>query len=385
MKFSVLLPTRNGGPYLADCIKSILDQSYEDMELIISDNANTDETPEVITSFSADPRVKTLRTDKPVSVIENWNNTLYASSGDYVLMIGDDDYLLPGYFKKMEAIIEKYDQPEGITCSGYRFIAPNSLEGNPTSFYSDPYFDFDSDLKSEGLLKPGMAHSIVKDMFRFKVRVPLNTLPHLWSREAIDRVEGDIFRPPYPDHYALNSLLLKAKSWVFVPDQLFIISLTPQSYGHYVFSGNEQSEGNNYLGISTNFEGRLPGNELVNNQHVWLNLLKENHKNFLGDIKICRRNYVRRQIYFWYCQCRYGTMPLKEMAKLLGKLTPLDWLGLCSITWDPKSWKMLGALIKLFKSSKVEAFYYGPRFLDGISTVKEFADWIIKKNATEKG
>ena len=76
MKFSILLPTRNGGRYLANCINSVLGQSYEDLELIIFDNANTDATPDIIASFSNDPRIKAFRTDKPVSVIENWNNTL---------------------------------------------------------------------------------------------------------------------------------------------------------------------------------------------------------------------------------------------------------------------------------------------------------------------
>ena len=61
MKFSVLLPTRNGGPYIENCILSILEQGYDDMELVISDNANTDKTPEIIRQFVGDSRVKTMR------------------------------------------------------------------------------------------------------------------------------------------------------------------------------------------------------------------------------------------------------------------------------------------------------------------------------------
>ena len=255
------------------------------MELIVSDNANTDDTPKIIASFSGDHRLKAIRNEKLVSVIDNWNNALYASSGDYVLMMGDDDFLLPGYFKRLEEIIEKYDQPEGITYNGYRYIFPTAIDNNPHSYYSDPYFDFDSPLKEEGLLTLGVAHSIVRDMFNFNVRVPLNTLPHLWSRKAINRVDGDIFRPPYPDHFALNSLLLKAKNWVFLPEKLFIIGVTPNSYGHYVFSNDEQDKGSDYLGIDSDFEGHLPGNELVNNQHVWLMLLKENFKEYLEGVE----------------------------------------------------------------------------------------------------
>ena len=48
MKFSVLLPTRNGEKYLKTCIQSILDQTYDDMELIVFDNANTDGSAHII-------------------------------------------------------------------------------------------------------------------------------------------------------------------------------------------------------------------------------------------------------------------------------------------------------------------------------------------------
>ena len=43
MKFSVLLPTRNGGDFLKNTIRSILEQDHDDFELVISDNANTDD------------------------------------------------------------------------------------------------------------------------------------------------------------------------------------------------------------------------------------------------------------------------------------------------------------------------------------------------------
>ena len=110
MKFSVLLPTRNGEKYLKTCIQSILDQTYDDMELIVFDNANTDGSALIIESLAKDKRLKHYKTQAVVSVTENWNNALNKSSGDYVLMIGDDDYLLPGFFEKMELIIDRNNE-----------------------------------------------------------------------------------------------------------------------------------------------------------------------------------------------------------------------------------------------------------------------------------
>ena len=107
MKFSVLLPTRNGGPYLRGCISSVLDEDYDDMELVVCDNANVDETQEVLASFSNDHRLKVLRTEEVLSVTDNWNKVYQASSGDYILMLGDDECLIPGYFDVLEKILEE--------------------------------------------------------------------------------------------------------------------------------------------------------------------------------------------------------------------------------------------------------------------------------------
>ena len=122
MKYSVLLPTRDGGRYLSNVIHSILDDPYEDMELVVSDNANTDETPQILASFSGDPRLNATRQEKFVPVHENWNHALNKSSGDYILMLGDDDYMLPGYFEKMDKVLERYDYPECVTYNLHTFI-----------------------------------------------------------------------------------------------------------------------------------------------------------------------------------------------------------------------------------------------------------------------
>ena len=66
MRFSILLPTRNGDNFLDNCIRSILEQDHADFELIISDNANTDATPDIIRTFSSDPRLTVVHQKKPI-------------------------------------------------------------------------------------------------------------------------------------------------------------------------------------------------------------------------------------------------------------------------------------------------------------------------------
>ncbi len=377
MKFSVLLPTRNGEKYLKTCIQSILDQSYDDMELIVFDNANTDGSGLIIESFSNDNRMKHYKSQTVVSVTENWNNALKKSSGDYVLMIGDDDYLLPGFFEKMELIIERNNEPDGITYNGYSFVYPGVIKDSRTSFYSDPHFQYEEHLDRERLLPSYFLKSIVESMFSFRPRVPLNALPHLWSRKVINRLEGDLFRAPYPDHFALNSLLLKAKSWVFSPEKLYIVGVTPKSYGTLVFDSQEQEKAKNYLGIDDDFPGKLPGNPLINNMHVWLELLKESYPDSLEKINISRLNYVKHQVYFWISQYRLKVISFGSLLKLFRRLSFVDMIKLISVLWDKKSLQSMHMLITKRKLSAVETFYYGPKPLKDINDAKELCDKVI--------
>lgn len=377
MKFSVLLPTRNGAKYLKTCIQSILNQSYDDMELIVFDNANTDGSGLIIESFSNDNRMKHYKSQTVVSVTENWNNALNKSSGDYVLMIGDDDYLLPGFFKKLELIIERNNEPDGITYNGYSFVYPGVIKDSRTSFYSDPHFQYEEYLDRERLLPNYFLKSIVESMFSFRPRVPLNALPHLWSRKVINRLEGDLFRAPYPDHFALNSLLLKAKSWVFSPEKLYIVGVTPKSYGTLVFDSQEQEKAKNYLGIDDDFPGKLPGNPLINNMHVWLELLKESYPDSLEKINISRSNYVKHQVYFWISQYRLKVISFGSLLKLFRRLSFVDMIKLISVLWDKKSLQSMRMLITKRKLSAVETFYYGPKPLKDINDAKELCDKVI--------
>jgi glycosyltransferase involved in cell wall biosynthesis len=380
MKFSVLLPTRNGGKYLKSCIESVLSQDYKDMELIVFDNANTDNTAEVVNSYSDDQRLKYYRTDSVVSVTDNWNNALKKSSGDYVLMMGDDDFLLPGYFDTLYKIIKENDFPDGISYFGYSFIYPDAVD-NTVGYYSDPHYDYEKKLINSGKTTKNQLKSIVYDMFKFKNRVPLNTLPHIWSRKVINRVDGELFRPPYPDHFALNAIFLQANSWVFSKEKLYIIGVTPKSYGHYVFSDNDQKGGEDYLGISGDFPGQLPGSALINNMYVWLKLLKDNYPDYLGDVQISRNGYVRHQLHYWISQYRHGSLGRKDLFHLLGLLTLKDKLGLISAIWDKRSILALYAMLKIRNPSKIDTFYYGPQQLKGVLTSSDLYNKVVKKKA----
>ena len=82
-RFSVLLPTRNGGAQVEGAIRSVLESPREDIELVVSDNASTDATPDIVAQFGDDPRLNAVRQTEGLDVTENWNACLerVAASG----------------------------------------------------------------------------------------------------------------------------------------------------------------------------------------------------------------------------------------------------------------------------------------------------------------
>jgi len=113
MKISVIIPTRERASYLGASIRTALDIDDPDLEVIVADNASTDNTAEVIANQD-DPRLISLPCDNRVSMRENFNRALAASTGDYVVFIGDDDAILTGQFRFLRRILETH-KPDGVT------------------------------------------------------------------------------------------------------------------------------------------------------------------------------------------------------------------------------------------------------------------------------
>ncbi|MFA6433316.1 MAG: glycosyltransferase family A protein [Elusimicrobiales bacterium] len=104
--FSVLIPTRNRARLLAYAVESVLDQDFTDFEVVINDNASSDATRETVAGFS-DPRIKYAGSSRFLLTHENWNACYDRALGEYLLVLGDDDMLLPGALAQTAAVIKE--------------------------------------------------------------------------------------------------------------------------------------------------------------------------------------------------------------------------------------------------------------------------------------
>jgi glycosyltransferase involved in cell wall biosynthesis len=94
-KVSIMIPTYNRAHFLAEAIESALMQDYPNLEVIVSDNASTDNTRECVQRYLTDPRFRYYRNDENLGSSANYERLLYEyAAGVYGQYLTDDDVLL---------------------------------------------------------------------------------------------------------------------------------------------------------------------------------------------------------------------------------------------------------------------------------------------------
>jgi glycosyltransferase involved in cell wall biosynthesis len=123
---SVGLPVYNGERYLRDALASLLRQDFQDFELIISDNASTDGTPEICRQFAnRDRRVRYFRNDANIGANPNFNRTLELARAPLFRWAAHDDLVEPTYLSSCISMLES--SPRAVLChSLVQIIGPDS-------------------------------------------------------------------------------------------------------------------------------------------------------------------------------------------------------------------------------------------------------------------
>lgn len=99
---SIVLPTYNGSRYLQQSVQSVIDQNYSNWELIIVDDASTDDTPQIITELvPRDERIRVIRNDTNKKLPGALNVGFKYATGDFLTWTSDDNLYYPDAIKEM--------------------------------------------------------------------------------------------------------------------------------------------------------------------------------------------------------------------------------------------------------------------------------------------
>ncbi|HEX7442669.1 MAG TPA: glycosyltransferase family 2 protein [Acidimicrobiales bacterium] len=108
---SVVLPTHNRSDWLDRAATSVLSQDVDRLELIIVDDASTDQTPAVTERLERDPRVRVVRNSQPLGPGGSRNRGIAKAEGDLLGFCDDDDAWLPG---AAAVVLEQFDHDPSV-------------------------------------------------------------------------------------------------------------------------------------------------------------------------------------------------------------------------------------------------------------------------------
>jgi glycosyltransferase involved in cell wall biosynthesis len=133
-RVSIGVPVYNGGRFLERALQCLVSQTFSDIEIIISDNASTDNTSEIIERFSAiDSRIRVIRQPVLIEAIENFNAVVKEAAGEFFMWAASDDEWEPKWIEKLLAEMQDPSvclafghlvniDKDGVVIKKYKFI-----------------------------------------------------------------------------------------------------------------------------------------------------------------------------------------------------------------------------------------------------------------------
>ncbi len=142
---TIAIPTYNRKDKLKLCLQYILEQSEgrDDIEILVSDNCSSDGTEELMKTIAEkNPKINYCRNSENIGPDRNFLNCYEKATGDYILLLGDDDMLLPGGIERIISSIEK--KPVAV------FLNTSGLTGTNPISYTAPRFEDVGDIVFDG-------------------------------------------------------------------------------------------------------------------------------------------------------------------------------------------------------------------------------------------
>ncbi len=252
-KITVVIPTRERFETLQRSILTVMNQNYDNLQIIVSDNFSLDRTEEFVRSLK-DERIRYLNTGERISMSRNWEFALSHVDTGWVTIIGDDDGLLPGSVRKLADIVGMNDTT-AVRSSVCSYVWP-SLMGDGFGRLGVPLQSGCELRNSQEWLQKVL-----------RGRVGYRQLPMLYNGgyvnvsvlKEIKRRTGSIYRSCVPDVYSAISIASTVEKYIYSHEPLAINGASRHSTGTSYFSTERQTTESPAQVFAT--EGNIPFHE----------------------------------------------------------------------------------------------------------------------------
>lgn len=139
-KVSIVLPTYNGEQYIAQSIDSILEQTFQDWELIVVDDCSTDNTATIIKGYTdRDTRIRVIRNVENQKLPKSLNIGFADAKGEYLTWTSDDNMYLPQAIEVMYNYLER-ERSLYMVCAAMDIVDDNGTHIKESEKYDDAMF-----------------------------------------------------------------------------------------------------------------------------------------------------------------------------------------------------------------------------------------------------
>jgi glycosyltransferase involved in cell wall biosynthesis len=315
---SILLPTVNPNERVVSIISELLECKQTNFELVVSLNAPS-QSLELQRRHESDKRLVISIEPERLNVADNWTKVVEKSSGKYLWLIGDDDYILCEQLLQVLVLLER-EKLDCLSFNGWSYIFPSEMTKNLA--LSRPYhFNYQKSIL--GVLTHKSCEKIIRNMYRFVPLIPLNMQLTIFSRDTFESI-GGFFKMPFPDHIALMEFLVAARIWKVVDERWCIVGMAPTSFGNSAYQSSD-SAGEAYLGLTQSKLLPIPGNILNSVMLNWLETLSNTNPRF-QRYRPSRGNYILRQIGVNYRRWRSGDIDLLGLLRNIKRIPIKDLL-----------------------------------------------------------
>lgn len=198
---SIIMPSWNTAGFIAESIQSVIDQTYQNWELIIVDDCSTDNTDEVVESFRSDPRIRYFKNARNSGAAISRNRAMREARGEWIAFLDSDDLWMPEKLEKQIRFmsdhryvlsyteyerIDEEGRPLNILVSGPDVVDKKKMYrydyiGQLTMMYSAAHFGLiqikdikknnDYAIRLQLYNKPGTsAHLLKENLAKYRVR-----------------------------------------------------------------------------------------------------------------------------------------------------------------------------------------------------------------------
>jgi len=297
---SVIIPTYNRAEFLRLAITSVLNQTFQDFEIIVVDDASEDHTHEVVSDFS-DKRIKYIRHEANTRVSAARNTGVLSASGDYIAFLDDDDEWLPGKLQIQVTLLEDSTSTFGGVYTGCVRI------DRPTGQISQ-------------LVVPKRRGNIYNDLLKSNFIV---TSTVLLRRKCFDRVGLFDESIEFWEDYDI---------WIRVSKE-FHFECVPESLVKYWFHGNQLSTNIGVLIRALEAQIRMYGGSFSLHKKYFSNryLSLAIFYCYAGNMGKAREAYLKAikiypftiKVYFYFSLASLGEKNFKKVVRAKEALTAM--------------------------------------------------------------